>query len=439
METNVENLSQLERRLTVSVPAERVEREFSDRLQRLSRKVKLPGFRPGKVPLKMVEAQYGGQVLREVAGELIQASLREALGQHDLQPAAGPNIEPRAVDRGRDLEYTATFEILPQVLRADLDGVRIERPVSEPGEEDVDRTLETMRDQRRTWQPVERAAAEGDRVVIDFEGILDGVAFEGGSASDYPLVLGSRTLLPDMERQLAGLAPGAEATLKVGFPADYRRAELAGKTVDFHVRMKEVAEPVLPALDADFARAFGIEDGDLARLRAEVRANLERELLERIEAMVHERVMQALVDLNPIETPRSLVEQEIDRMIENTRAALARHGASPDLAPGDRAAYENDARRRVILALVLSEIARREPVQPDAAHVRRLLERRAVSYENPQAYIDWHLADPRRLAQVESEAAQAMLVERLLAQADVADVPQPFGEIMYRGQEQSTA
>jgi len=439
MEISVENLSQLGRRLTVSVPADRVEREFSERLQNLSRRLKMPGFRPGKVPLKMVEAQYGGQVLREVAGDLIQSSLREALGQQGLMPAGGPTIEPRAVDRGRALEYTATFEVLPQILRTDLAGVRIERPVSEPAEADVDRTLETMRDQRRTWRAVERAAAEADRVVIDFEGSLDGAVFEGGSATDFPLVLGARTLLPDLERQLVGLAAGAGAVIKVEFPADYRRAELAGKVVDFRVQMKEVAEPVRPEVDADFARAFGIEDGDVARLRAEVKANLERELAERIEGMVQERVMQALVDLNPVDVPQTLVEQEIDRMMKATRETLVQHGASPDLAPGDRAVYEGDAKRRVILGLALAEISRVHPVDPDAARVRAALERRSVSYENPQAYIDWHYADPRRLAQVESEVAQAMLVEQLLAQAEVVDTPIPFAELMYRSTEQSTA
>jgi trigger factor len=431
MQISVEATGNLERRMTIAVPADRLEKAFAERITRLSKNVKMPGFRPGKVPLKMVEAQYGGQVMQEVAGDLIQASFQEAVGKEGLKPAGGPQIEPKSLARGKDLEYTATFEVYPEIKQLDIAGVRIERPVSEVTDADIDSTLENMRRQRMIWQPVERAAANGDRLVIDFVGTLDGEPFAGGTASDFEMVLGQGNLLKEFEDALAGAKPAESRGFDVPFPADYQSKELAGKTGRFEVTVKRVEEPVLPQVDEEFAKGFGVADGSVDKLRAEVKENLERELGERIRVMVRDRVMQALLDANEIDVPKPLVDGEIEHLQELNRETLRRHGASPDLAPTDREAYEDNARRRVALGLILSEVAQANKLNPEPERVRKVLERMASAYENPEEFVNWHFEDPRRLGDAQAVAIEDMIVERLLEGADVVDVKVPFGELMY--------
>jgi trigger factor len=420
--------------MTVAVPADQVEKEVSSRLKRLSKQVKMAGFRPGKVPMKIVEAQYGGKVLQDVAGELIQSSFGEALGKEGLRPAGGPKIEPKSIDRGADLEYVATFEVYPEVKKLDLEGVSIERPTAQVGDEDIDRTLETMQIQRVQWNRVERAAKEGDRAQIDFTGSLDGENFEGGSAQDYQVVLGSETLLADFEKQLEGLKAGDEKTIDVPFPDDYRNSQLAGKTARFEVTVKGVEESELPPIDEDFAKGFGIESGKVEDLRAAIRENLERELEDRIRTTVRDRVMQALLDANPIEVPKALQDQEIDRLMESQRQTLVQHGASPDLAPTDREIYQEQAYRRVALGLILAEVANAHGIKPDAERVRAAVERLAQNYEDPQAFVRWHYADSKRLAEVQAVVLEELVVEKLLEKADIKETPVEFAELMYRKQ-----
>jgi trigger factor len=414
----------------VAIPAERLEKAVVERLQRLSKTAKLPGFRPGKVPMKVIEAKFGGQVMQEVAGELINSSFHEAVGQEGLRPAGGATFTPKTLNRGQDVEYEATFEVFPQVARLDIAGMRIDRPVCEVTDEDVDRTLETMQRQRLQWLAVDRPAAEGDRVTMDFTGTLDGEVFDGGSAKDYDLVLGSGSLVKGFEEQLVGASAGDKRDVEVEFPADYGSPKLAGRKASFAVEVKAVQASQLPEIDGEFAKSFGIEDGDVQRLKAEVRENLQRELGDRIRARLRDQVMEALLEVNDIDIPRPLLDEEIQRLIQANRETLKRYGASPDLAPTDPEAYEANARRRVALGLILSEVAAARQISPDKDRVREILERTASSYEDPEEFVKWHFADPRRLADVQAVAMEEMIVEKLLEEADIKDAPVSFVELM---------
>lgn len=422
MQVSVETIGTLGRRLKVAVPADQVEKEFNVRLQRLSKQVKMPGFRPGKVPLKMVEAQYGGRLLDEVAGELIQTTLYEAIGSQGLRPAGDPRIQRKPAVRGEQLEYTVEFEVMPEVKRLDLSGSRIERPVVTVTEEDVDRTLETIRKQRAAWRPAAREARSGDRLNIDFVGRLDGREFDGGKADGFQLVLGSGTLLADLEQGLVGARAGDRRHIPARFPADYRHAALAGKTAEFDVKINEVAEAELPELNEDFARALGVTEGGLDKLRADVRANLEREANGRARAVVRARVLKLLLDANPIEVPQSLLDAEAQRL------------RNSDLASGqgarDDATYAARARSRVALGLILGEFIRRRGLTPDPARVRARLEEMAADYESPQEFIQWHYEKPERLSEIESLVMEEKVVEDLLVSAEIADTPVSFQELL---------
>jgi len=422
MQVSLETTSTLGRRLKVAVPADEVEKEFNARLQRLSKQVRLPGFRPGKVPLKMVEAQYGGRLMDEVAGELIQNTMHEAIGSQGLRPAGDPRVERKPFVRGEQLEYTVEFEIYPEVKSFDLAGARIERPTITVGEEDVDRTLETIRKQRATWRPVEREARLGDRVTMDFVGRVNGNEFEGGKGSAFPVVLGSGTLIESLEEGLVGIKNDEARNVTVKFPADYRHSPLAGQTADFEVKIKEVAEAILPEVNEAFASELGVKDGSIEKLRADIKANLEREATARARAVLRTRALKMLLDANPLEVPRSLLEAEIRRL----KAGDASTGSAVD----DEAAYERRARSRVALGLILGEVIRNRGLAPDPARVRSRLEEMASDYESPQEFIQWHYANPERLSEIENLVMEERIVEDLLGSAEVADKPMSFQELL---------
>lgn len=427
MQISVETFGKLGRRLTVAVPAEDVEKAYHQRLRRLSGQVRMPGFRPGKVPLKLIEAQYGGRVMEETAGDLIQASLQEAMGREGLRPAAGPRIQHKALERGKGLEFTAEFEIYPEIPILSLKDRRIERPVAAITEEDIDRTLETIRRQRVEWRPRGEggAAQTGDRLRIDFVGRLDGQVFEGGSAENFSVVLGSNTLLPDLEQGLIGAKAGEKRTIPVTFPGDYRHAPLAGKTVVFEVVVHEVAEPVLPEVNEAFARALGIADGSVEQLRAEIRANLEREARRRSRAVLRARALRALLEANPIEVPESLLAAELSR--EKRLWQAARGSAA---TAEEEAALRERARARVALGLIVNELVRVHGIRPDATRVRERLVEMAAEYESPQDFIRWHYEKPERLAEIESLVVEEQAVEAALTDAGVEEVTVGFQELL---------
>lgn len=420
MQVSVENVGALGRRLNISVPADQLEKVFADRLQKLSRQVKVPGFRPGKVPLKMVEAQYGAKLLEEAAGDVIQASYREAIGREKLRPAGGPRIQPRSIGRGQEFVYTAEFEVFPEIKSPSLAGVVIERPVAAVNEEDVNRTIETIRRQRTRYQPVEREARSGDKLLIDFTGKVDGTAFEGGSAKNFPVVLGGHTLLDDLEKGLLGSARGQTRTVNVHFPGDYRNTRLAGRVAEFEVQVNEVSEPVVPGIDEQLARELGVASGQIEDLRQQVRENLNREAGKRSELLVRTRVMQALLDANRFDVPKSLIDDEL--------AQMKSRGGAPSGASDDD--LHTRARIRVSLALILGEVMQQQGIVPDAASVRAKLGLMAAEYDSPEEFIHWHYEQPGRLSSIESLVAEERAVEALLKTASVKDRPKGFQELL---------
>lgn len=429
MQVSVESTGSLGRLMTVAVPAEEVEEQIQARLKNLAKNAKLAGFRPGKAPLKIIDSQYGNQVLQEVASNLIESSLKEAFTQQELVPAGGPEIEPKSLERGKDLEYTASFEVYPEIRKLDLSGVEIERPVCEVGEEDIDRTVETMQRQRMTYNPVERPAQEGDQVTIDFKGTIDGEPFAGGEAEDYQLVLGEGQFLEELEEGIIGTKPGEQQTVTVNFPDDYHGEAVAGKAVEFEVHVKAVEEPELPAVDEEFIKAFGVEDGDPVKFRAEIADNLERERDERISRLIRSRVMEALVRENDLEVPTPLVEQEIDSMISMNKTMLEQQGMPTDQFNPDRERYREDAQRRVAMGLILSEIVQQNEMKPDQDKVRERIEKMAASYEQPEAFVQWYYSSRERMQQIESMVLEEQVVEMLLDGADTKDTPISLQEL----------
>ena len=431
MQVSVETTGTIGRRMKVAVPAEELEKKIHHRLQRLRQTVRLPGFRPGKVPMKMVEAKYGQQVLQEVSGEVIRSSLQTALGQEGLTPAGGPMIEPKTVERGKALEYVAEFEVYPQLKKLDLTGVRLERPRCQIQEEDIDRTIESVRRQRRNWKPVERPAQEDDRLLIDFKGRIDGEPFAGGEAEAYPLVLGSGAMIPGFEDGLMGASAGETRTLDIDFPGDYRAAELAGKTARFQVTVKEVAEPELPPLDEDFVKQLGVASGDMAEFRREVRQNLERERDTRERNLLRQRVFQALLEANDIEVPRGLVKEEIRRMKQQDAAQRqAQNLPAQDI---DDEIYEPIARRRTLLGLIVAEIVQERGIKADPARVRSRVEALAADYDSPEKVVEWHYEKPQRLSEIEAVVLEEQVVDQLLESAQVDETSMSFQELVAAG------
>jgi trigger factor len=410
------------------VPPEQFEQEFTSRLQRLSKQVKMPGFRPGKVPAKMVEARYSGQLLEEVAGDLIERTLREAIGSHELRPAGGTRVQHKPLARGQGLEYTAEFEVYPEITRLDLAGVDLERPLPEIVDADIDRTLETVRRQRITWKPVERAAAREDRLMVDFVVRADGNEVEGGKAENQPITLGGGTSFPEIEEGLIGATAGETRRITVNFPGDARNPALAGKAVEFEVQVKEVGEAVLPPVDDELAKALGVTEGGLEALRAEVRGSLEREAAERARTVLRRNVLKALRELNQFEIPTSLIESEVERMKRIAQAA--RGGAAPMADDSENSMYRERARVRVALGLILAEVVRARGIKADAGRVRARVEQMARDYEAPEKFVEWYYANPERLGEVESTVLEDMVVEQLLNTAQVRDRSIPFPDLL---------
>jgi trigger factor len=429
MQVSVEATGGLERRMTVQVPAERIETEVENRLKSLTRTAKVAGFRPGKVPLKVVERKYGAQVRREVVGEVLQSSFFEAVQQEHLRPAGGPRIDAGELAPGQSLEYSATFEVYPEIGLAPLEGVKIERPVTEIGEDDIDRVIGSLRRQRITWQPVERPCQTEDRILIDFEGTIDAQPFAGNRGEQVPVTLGSGQMLKEFEGPLLGAKAGDRRSFDVSFPEEYPAKEVAGKTARFEVHITAVSEPKLPEVDEDFARSFGVSEGGVEALRSEVRQNMQRELEQTVRTKVKEQVMQVLLEKNPIELPQALIDEEIQRLTAQAKAQApdAIRGQAFDLPP---ALFEEQARRRVALGLLLAEVVKSAGVKLDAARVRKTVESLASTYDDPDEVIRWYYGNREMLAGVESLVMEDQVVDHILGQIEVVDKPAGFESLM---------
>jgi trigger factor len=430
MQTNQETQGALERRIHMSVAMADIEREVDSRLKRMARTVKMPGFRPGKVPLKIVAQTYGSQARSEAIGAAVEKAFGDKVREQNLRIAGSPRIEPAENAGDGALEFSAVFEVYPQVPLGDLSTQKIERPVLAVGDAEVDKTIEVLRKQRTTFEPVERAAQEGDRVVIDFIGRKDGEVFEGGKADDFQFVLGAGSMLKDFENAVAGMTAGDGKTFALTFPEDYHAANLAGQPVQFEVTVKRVEEPVLPAIDEDLARALGVTDGDLTKLRDEVRANLEREVKRRIQAKVKDQVMEALLAVNPIEVPKALVEQESKQLADNARRDLEMRGMKAKEIPIEPAWFAEQAVRRVKLGLIMAELVKAKELFAKPEQVRALVEEMAQSYEDPTELVRWYYAQPERLSQAEAVVIEDNVVEWVVAQAQTSDNVVSFDELM---------
>jgi trigger factor len=427
MQVSVESIGKLERRMQVQVPAERVSKEIATRLQTISRTARLNGFRPGKAPLNVIRQQFGSQVHREVIGELLQSSYAEAVTENKLSPAGNPRIEPQSMDEGQDLKYTATFEVFPEVALKPMDSLQVDRVSAEVTESDIDAMIERLRKQQMKYVAVSRAAANGDKITIDFEGAIDGVAFAGGKGENVAIVLGEGRMLPDLELGLIGAAPGEKRDITVNFPADYRATELAGKTAVFAAEVKTVEEPVLPELDEEFCKAFGVTEGGLAKLREDVAANMRRELEQALRNRNKAAVMDKLYAANPTDVPNVLIEGQIrDLQVEAMRRAGAKDAAQ---AP-PREPFVEPARRRVTLGLLLNDVIRRENLTVDRARVNERLDEMVASYGDAGTMKRAYMQNAEAMRQVESLALEDQAVDWILAHAKVHEVKSTFKELM---------
>ena len=431
MQVSVENKGNLGRRMTVAVPAEQFEQALVSRFQRLSKQVKVPGFRPGKIPMKVIEARYGGRVLDEVAGELIQNTFREAIGQEGLKPVAGPHIHPKAIERGKELAYTAEFEVYPEIPKVDLAGHAIERPGCSITDEDVERSVENLRKQRPEWHAVEREARLDDRMKIDFEGKVDGESFEGGQATDFAVVLGTGSLIPGFEEGLVGAKAEETLTLDLEFPATYSNQALAGKPAKFEITIREVAEPVLPEVNEDFVRQFGIADGSVDTLYKGVRANLDREMVQRLRTVLRARVFEALVGANKFEVPETLLKAETE-YVRRLHDAMRQQGQTDaETATAEESVvYEVTARRRLAQNLVIAEVIRIQGIKAEPEKVRTRVVEMAQEYESPEEFVRACYAAPERLAEVEAAIIEEQVVKYLLGTATVTETPLTFQELV---------
>jgi len=431
MSTQIEQLSTLERRFTMSIPVAAIESETESRIKRLARTVKMSGFRPGKVPVKMVASTYGPQVRSEVLSDEVNKSFGSVVEANQLRVAGYPRIEPKADSADTtNFQFTATFEVFPDVQFADLSTLTIDRPVVEVTDEDVNRTIETLRKQRVRYEPKDGASVDGDRVIVDFAGEIDGVAFQGGSAKDFAMVLGERRMLPEFETAAHGLSKGETKAFDLTFPADYFGKDVAGKTAKFTLTAKEVSAPVLPAVDAEFAKAFGVSGGSVDALKAEVRGNLELERKRRVFQSVRDQVFRGLRTQATLEIPKALVAAEAERMAQAAAEEMKSRGGKESDAQLSPSTFEPAATDRVAMGLIVGELVRANNLQATPEQVRALLNEQAQSYEKPEQVVAWYYQDQRRLSEFEAVALEQNVVDFVLAKSKVADKVVPFAELI---------
>lgn len=430
MQVTVEATGALERRLTITLPGGDFENKVRERLQSMVPRVKMDGFRPGKVPYKVVERRYGSAVRQEVSDEFVRNSFRDAIQQESLRPAGPPRIEWPQLEAGKPFEYTATFEVLPEIEAVNLEGFKVKRPQAEVTDNDIENVLEKLRHQHLEWDPVERPAQEGDGVTITYHGTIEGEPFPGGSREDFWVTLGKGNLLEDFEKHLIGAEKGQELTFEITFPEDYGGQELAGKKARFAVKVTSVAAPRLPEVDEDFAEKLGVKEGGVEALRREIKASMVRNLEQATRDRVKDQVMDGLLAANPITLPASLVAEEAQVLHEQTRANLTRQGIKAEEIPLKEAPFTEQARKRVALRLVLSAIMERQEITPDPEKVRQRVTELAASYENPEEFSRWILSDRERLSEIEGAVLEEQIVDWVLAQIEVVDEPMSFEEVV---------
>jgi trigger factor len=422
--------SPLERRIDMVVALAEIDREVEQQLKRIAKTAKMAGFRPGKVPMKMVAQMYGAQARSDALGAAIEKVFGDMVREQKLRVAGQPRIEPKPAGAEGEMAFTAIFEVFPEFEIADVSGKSIEKPVLAVTDAEVDQTIEVLRKQRTTYVPAGRASEKGDRLVIDFTGRKDGEEFEGGKAVDYPVFVGGGMMLPDFEAALEGVTAGQEKVFDVKFPEDYHAKDLAGSTVQFTAVIKSVEMPKLPEVDADFARALGIADGDLGKMRVEVRANLEREVAKRLRARTKEQAMNILLEANPIDVPGAMVQVEAQQMADNARRDLENRGAQMQSIPVEASWFTDQAAKRVRLGLIVAELVKAKDLHVKPEQVRVVVDEFAATFEDPQEVVRWYYSQPQRLAEAEALAMENNVVDWVLSNAQVAEKAVAFDELM---------
>jgi len=433
MQTTLETLGALERRLNVAVPIADIEGEVKKRLTRLARTVKVAGFRPGKAPLRMLDQQYGPQVRSDVISERVQTTFNDAIRSQNLRVAGTPRIEPQRGDQPatETLEFSAVFEVYPDVKIGDVADIAITRPIADVTAADIDRTLEVLRKQRTTYTTVERAAQAGDRVHVDFTGTIDGVEFAGGQARDFPIVLGEGRMLPEFESAVSGASAGDTREFPLTFPADYHGREVAGKEARFTLTVQRVEAPEVPALDSEFAKAFGIASANVDDLRREVEANLRLELKRKVDAAIKGQALSALRQHATFAVPKALVESEAHVLRERTLANLREQpNVKPENLDLSLDVFRPQAEERVALGLIIAELVRSEGLQAKPEQIKALVTETAQTYEQPEAVVRWHYEKPERLRDFEAMVLEQNVVDWILARAKVTDEPTTFETVM---------
>lgn len=429
MQVQLETVGQLERRLNFAIPVNEIDAAVNAKLKKVARTARIQGFRPGKAPLKIVEQSYGPQARDEAVNEAVQAAYANAVSEQKLRVAGYPRFEGLPMD-GEAFKFSAVFEVYPEIQIGDLTDKEVERPTLTVSDNEIDRTIEILRKQRTKFERVERAAEKGDRVIVDFKGTLDGVAFEGGSASNYAFEAGAGKMLPEFDSAVVGMKEDETKVFDLTFPDDYQGKDVAGKTAQFEVTMKNVAAPVLPEVDGEFAKLLGIEDGDVQKMREEIKRNVEREVKRRLTARAKDAVMQLLIDIAPSELPKALVELETSRLIENARQEMQQRGFDPSNMPFPPQLFEDQAKRRVHLGLVLSEVVRANGLTATPEQIRAEIEEVADSYEDPEEVVRWYYASRDRLEAPENMALEENVVEFVYRSAKPVDKELSFDELM---------
>lgn len=431
MQVSLETTSGLERRLTVGVPAEQVENEVENRLKQAARNVSIKGFRKGKVPMSVVKQRFGAGIRQEVVGDVISRSFYAAVQKENVKPAGQPSIQPKQLAAGKDLEYIATFEVYPSVALSDLSAFELTNLKAEVTEADVDNMIEVLRKHQASWLVVERAAADGDQVNINFVGTKDGVEFAGGKADDHTLVLGSKSMIPGFEEGIVGLKAGEQKVISVTFPEDYQAEELKGAAAQFAITVNSVSEAQLPELKKEFFQKFGVEKGGEKQFRKEVKANMDRELANALKAKVKVQVMDALIASHATEVPKALVANEI-QVLRNQM--LQRFGGQQQnfdvktLLPDTM--FQDEASRRVTLGLIVGEIVKSAKLKPDAKRVKAMIEEIASTYQEPKEVVEYYSGNQELMAGVESAVLEDQVVDHILSQAKVSEVQTSYDEII---------
>jgi trigger factor len=432
MQVSIETTSALERRLTVGVPAERIESEVNTRLQKAAKTVRIDGFRPGKVPMKVVKQRYGAGVRQEVIGEVMSQTFYEAVSQENLKPAGQPSIEPKSLEEGKDLQYIATFEVFPEIELADYSKLEITKPIAEVTDADIEKMIDVLRKQHASWNDVERAAVEGDQVNIDFLGTKDGEEFAGGKGEGTDLELGSGRMIPGFEDGVVGLKAGEEKTLALTFPEDYHAEDLKGAAVEFKVTVNKVSEQQLPELNDEFFAKFGVQEGGEAKFREDITANMNRELDNASKGKVKGQVMDGLIESHPeVQVPAALAQQEItvlrNQMVQQFGAQASQIDVN-SILPDEM--FTEQAERRVKLGLILNELIAKKNIKADADKVKETIEQMASTYDDPQEVINYYYGNQEQLQQIEAMVLEDTVVETVLSEATLTEKNSSYDEVL---------